>query len=65
MTKHEGAVLTAFTGILLTDFNYFHEYAEELTGHSIMTHEMVDPMLWNELEELSVLEARKIIKEQV
>lgn len=65
MTKHEGAVLTAFTGILLTDYNYFHGYAEELTGYSIMTHEMTDPMLWDELKALSAMEAKKIIGEQV
>lgn len=64
MTKHEGAVLTAFTGVLLCDFKIIHEYAEKLVGHPIMTHEMADPVLWNELKALSVADAKEIIRNQ-
>lgn len=43
MTKHEAAVIMAFTGIVtLTgdDLKYFYEYTAELLGRPTYTHEM-------------------------
>ena len=40
MTKREGAILSAYTGCLLCDFNDFHKYIEELLGRPVFTHEI-------------------------
>jgi len=39
MTKLEGAILTAYTGIMIGEFGDFHEYAEEIMGCGIFTHQ--------------------------
>lgn len=54
MTKHEAAVIQAYTGIaMLTgdDFQIFTKYCEDLLGHSIFTHEYPD--CEQEIKELS------------
>jgi hypothetical protein len=42
MTKHEAAVMTAFTGILIGDFGDFHAYAEEIRDKPIFSHQFGD-----------------------
>ena len=49
MTKKEAAIVTAYTGVLLGEFEEFHKYAEETMGRSIMTHEFGFKIMWNEL----------------
>ena len=39
MTKQEKLIVSAYTGILMTDWDEFHKFAEELLGRSIYTHE--------------------------
>lgn len=54
MTKHEAAVIMAYTGIaMLTgdDFGIFTEYCEKLVGRPIWTHEY--PEIERKLKELS------------
>ena len=51
MTKREGAILSAYTGCLLCDFNDFHKYIEELLGRPVFTHEI--PELTEEIKERS------------
>ena len=54
MTKHEAAVIMAYTGItMLTgdDISIFTEYCEKLVGHPIWTHEYPDRE--EEIKELS------------
>lgn len=33
--KRIGAILTAYTGMLIGDIDSFHKYAEELLGHEV------------------------------
>lgn len=43
MTKHECAVVMAYTGTcMLTgeDFDIFHKYVEDIMGRPVWTHEM-------------------------
>jgi hypothetical protein len=49
VTKKEAAIVTAYTGILIGEFDEFHKYAEESLGRSIMTHEFGFKITWNEL----------------
>ena len=42
MTEREAAIITAYTGILLGDFEVAHEYIEEVLERPVMTHELID-----------------------
>jgi hypothetical protein len=56
MTKHELAIIMAYTGIsTLTgeDFNIFHKYVEDLMGRPVYTHEFASRFIENELKERS------------
>lgn len=63
MTIREGAVLSAYTGILMCKtFSPVHEYIEEIIGRPVWTHEI--PMLTDEIKEKSRKEFEEIIKTQ-
>ena len=51
MTKHEAAVITAFTGTLFGEFDDFHRYAQKLLDTPIFTHSFGDPKVWASLKE--------------
>ena len=54
MTKHECAIVMAYTGIAMLqgkDLDIFYRYAEEKLGHPVWTHEFVN------LETIGMLEA--------
>ena len=56
MTKREAVVIETYTGICMLngdDRNLACQYAEELLGHPIMTHDFADRELMNKLKELS------------
>lgn len=45
MTKHEAAIIQAYTGITMLvgdDFQIFTKYCADLLGHPIFTHEYPD-----------------------
>lgn len=42
MTRREAAIITAYTGIVIGEFCYFHEYAEEIMGRPVFTHEFAN-----------------------
>ncbi len=50
MTKNEGAILSAYTGIMLCDFKDMHEYAEKVLGRPIWTHEFGSDAVANALK---------------
>ncbi len=54
MTKHELAVIMAFTGIsTLTgeDFKVFHKYVEDIMGRPVYTYEMASPVIEKEIKQ--------------
>lgn len=51
MTKRESAIVSAYTGYLIGDFDDFHTYAEEIMGRSVCTHEF--PYIADELKDKS------------
>ena len=53
MTKHEAAVISAYTGILIGRFSDMHGYAEKLFGRPIFTHEFGSDEIADKLKELS------------
>ena len=50
MNKREAAIVTAYTGILTGSFSEFHEYAEEIMGRAIWTHEFGNNKVTEELK---------------
>jgi len=53
LTKKEAAVITAFTGIMIGKFEDFHQYAEELCGCPVWTHQFGDEQFAEKIKELS------------
>jgi hypothetical protein len=53
MTKHEAAVMTAFTGILIGSFSDFHDYTEKLLCMPIFTHQFGSSSFAKEIKEAS------------
>ena len=51
LTSEQGAVLSAFTGVLCCDFATFHEYVERTLGRPVWTHEMAYEQVMEELKE--------------
>lgn len=39
MTKEEKLIVSAYTGILMVNFNEFHKFAEAQLGRPIFSHE--------------------------
>lgn len=53
MNKREGAIVTAYTGILIGDFSEFHKYIEEIMGRPVFTIEMANKKTTKEIKEKS------------
>lgn len=51
MTKREAAIVSAYTGVLIGDFEEMHKYIEEIMGRPVFTHEL--PKLFDEIKERS------------
>jgi hypothetical protein len=43
MTKHEAAVMSAFTGVLCAPFDVFHAYVEKIMERPVYTSELGEP----------------------
>lgn len=53
MTKREAAIVSAYTGVLIGDFDEMHKYIEELLGRPVFTHELAAPVIQAKIRELS------------
>lgn len=53
LTKEQGAILSAFTGLMVGNFADFQEYAEKLMGRPIWTHQFADKELTAKIKEAS------------
>ena len=56
MTKHECAIVMAYTGTCMLagdDFSIFHQYVEDLMGKPIYTHEMATDEVADEIKKRS------------
>ena len=50
MTKQEKLIVSAYTGILMTDFSEFHGFVEKRLGRPVYTHEFASKELMEELK---------------
>ncbi len=53
MTKEEGAIIMAYTGVVFGSMSYFHKYAEKIMGRPIFTLEFCCEKLMEEIKEKS------------
>lgn len=60
MTKREGAIISAFTGILIGKFTDLHGYVEEIMGRPVFTHEMGSEEMANQIKSKSKSDFIKI-----
>lgn len=51
LTRQQGAVLGAFTGILCGEMSDLHEYIEKIMGRPVWTHEMGQQSIADEIKE--------------
>ena len=49
MTIREAAIVSAYTGFLIGDFNDLHKYIEEIMGRPVWTQEMASEAFQAEL----------------
>lgn len=63
MTKREKQVVSAYTGILMCDFSDMHEYIEEIMGRPVLTHELADENILDQIKDKSMEEFLKICEE--
>ena len=50
MTKYEKIVVSAYTGILMCDFNDVHKYIEEKLGGPVWAHELSKQSVWDVIQ---------------
>lgn len=53
MTDREKIIVSAYTGVLMCDFNNLHKYIEDILGRPVFTHEMADKSVLDEIKEKS------------
>ena len=51
MTLEEKLIVTAYTGVLMTEWSEFHKYAEELLDRPIWSHEFASKELAEQIKE--------------
>lgn len=61
MTKREGAILSAYTGLMLCDFDDFHHYVEELLHRPVQTMELGFPNISQKIKNLSQKDFEEIM----
>ena len=62
MNKTEAAVIGAYTGVLMGDFNDLHIYIEEIMGGPVMTHMLADKEFFSEVKDAAKLDFLHICK---
>ena len=50
MTKEERLIVSAYTGVLMTDMGDLHDFIEEKLGRPVYTHELADELVVKELK---------------
>lgn len=50
MTKREAAIIGAYTGILIGDFDDLHQYIEEVMGRPVWSHELASKEVNEEIK---------------
>lgn len=68
MTKHECAVVTAYTGVTMLqgdDLDIFYKYVEEILGRPVFTHELASNEMTYKIKQASKKDFIDICKNAV
>lgn len=60
MTKEEKLIVSAYTGVLMVDFDELRKYVEKLLGRPLWTHEFALGVVANEIKEKSRADFMKL-----
>lgn len=61
LTRRQGAIIGAFTGILAGNFADLHEYIEEVMGRPVFTHELANKETMSRIKEAARSDFRAIL----
>jgi hypothetical protein len=50
LTKREAAVISAYTGFMIGEFSEMHKYIEEKLQRPVLSHELRNKDVWDELK---------------
>ena len=64
MTKNEKLIVSAYTGILMTDMDSLQEYIEQKLGKPIWTHELASKEVFDEIKAAVKEDFIKLCKEE-
>lgn len=53
MTKKEKLIVSAYTGVLMCDYEDMHAYIEEKLGRPVCTHELAQLDIWDEIRRVT------------
>lgn len=62
MNLKEKVVLSAYTGVLMCDFEDVHKYIEGILNRPVWIHELADSKIWDEIKEKARYDFMDIIK---
>lgn len=63
MTYKEAVIISAYTGVLMCDFDDMHKYIEEKLGRPVWTHELASSGIQNEITQKCKPDFLKICEE--
>ena len=63
MTKEERIIVSAYTGVLMCDFDDLHQYIEKKLGKPIFTHELGDKLVWDAIKKATKEDFLRLCKE--
>lgn len=63
MTYKEAVVVSAYTGVLMCDFDDMHKYIEEKLGRPVWSHELGYKEIQNEIRQKCKTEFLELCKE--
>lgn len=64
MTLEEKVIISAYTGVLLCDFQSMHEYIEKKLGRPVWTHELANENVWKEIKNATRADLMEILKKE-
>lgn len=63
MTYKEAVIISAYTGVLMCDFDDMHKYIEEKLGRPVWSHELASKEIQNEIRQKCKQEFLELCKE--
>lgn len=51
LTKEQGIIISAYTGVLCCNFTDLHEYIEKVMGRPVFIDELGDDLFWDDLRD--------------